>query len=48
MLNLTAETWLRFAVWMGLGFLIYFTYGYKNSRVGRGHGVPAPDYSVKD
>ena len=36
MLNLTAETWLRFLVWMALGFAIYFLYGYKNSRVGRG------------
>ncbi len=36
MLNLTAETWLRFLVWMALGFAIYFFYGYKNSRVGRG------------
>ncbi len=45
MLNLTVETWLRFLIWMVLGFGIYFLYGYKNSRVGRGEGVPAPDYS---
>ena len=35
MLNLTAETWLRFLVWMVLGFAIYFAYGYRPSRVGR-------------
>jgi APA family basic amino acid/polyamine antiporter len=36
MLNLAVETWIRFAVWMLIGFVVYFTYGYRNSRVGRG------------
>jgi basic amino acid/polyamine antiporter, APA family len=40
MLNLTLETWLRFLVWMLLGFVVYFLYGKSHSRVGRGAGLP--------
>ncbi|TCJ30842.1 amino acid permease [Nocardioides jejuensis] len=35
MLNLSGETWLRFAIWMLIGGVIYGTFGYRNSRVGR-------------
>ncbi|GAA2017753.1 amino acid permease [Terrabacter terrae] len=35
-LNLSVETWIRFVVWMALGFLIYFTYSRSHSNVGRG------------
>ncbi|GHI02362.1 amino acid permease [Streptomyces cellostaticus] len=35
MLNLPAETWLRFAIWMVIGFLVYFLYGRSHSRLGR-------------
>lgn len=47
MLNLIGETWVRFAIWMGVGLVVYFLYGYKHSRVGKGEGLPAPDYSVR-
>ncbi|MFJ3901383.1 amino acid permease [Streptomyces sp. NPDC090025] len=35
MLNLPGETWFRFAVWMVLGFVVYFLYGRSHSRLAR-------------
>ncbi|MFZ0832261.1 MAG: amino acid permease [Mycobacterium sp.] len=35
MLNLTLLTWIRFAVWMVLGVVIYFAYGRRNSVLAR-------------
>ena len=34
MLNLTVLTWARFVVWLVVGFIIYFVYGYRHSRLG--------------
>ncbi|MFF5128838.1 amino acid permease [Streptomyces syringium] len=44
MLNLTGETWLRFAAWMVLGVVVYFVYGRRHSRLGKADAsvTPAP------
>lgn len=35
MLNLTVETWLRFLIWLAAGFVIYFAYSRRHSRIGQ-------------
>jgi basic amino acid/polyamine antiporter, APA family len=36
MLSLPVLTWVRFFIWLALGLLIYFFYGIRNSKLGRG------------
>ena len=40
MTNLSIETWLRFAVWMLLGVVLYFVYGRRNARLAHREDVP--------
>jgi basic amino acid/polyamine antiporter, APA family len=35
MIGLPKDTWVRLLAWMGLGFIIYFAYGIRNSRLRR-------------
>ncbi|MFE4049608.1 amino acid permease [Streptomyces sp. YIM B13518] len=39
MLNLPAETWIRFGIWMAIGFVVYFLYSRTHSRLARGEGA---------
>ncbi|MEJ7634875.1 amino acid permease [Aeromicrobium sp.] len=36
MVNLSVETWIRFLIWLLIGFVLYFAYGYRSSRLGKG------------
>jgi len=36
MLGLSVETWIRFLVWLALGFVIYFTYSRNHSLLATG------------
>jgi len=42
MLNLPVETWIRFGIWMAIGAVLYFIYGFYHSRLATGV-APNPD-----
>ncbi|WP_238449964.1 amino acid permease C-terminal domain-containing protein, partial [Micromonospora sp. 4G55] len=42
MLNLSVETWIRFLIWMLLGAVIYFGYGYRRNRLATANPAPTP------
>jgi basic amino acid/polyamine antiporter, APA family len=42
MLNLTGGTWLRFVVWMALGYVVYFAYSRKRSVMATGQRGAGP------
>ncbi|SDC48953.1 amino acid/polyamine/organocation transporter, APC superfamily (TC 2.A.3) [Geodermatophilus telluris] len=48
MLNLPADTWVRFVIWMAIGFGIYFLYGRRRSRLAGAEGVAAAERAVAD
>ncbi|MDN5929626.1 MAG: amino acid permease [Pseudonocardia sp.] len=41
MLFLTVNTWLRFLIWLVLGFVVYFLYGKRHSRLAQADSGPA-------
>jgi len=42
MLGLPGETWIRFAVWLAIGLIIYWSYSYRHSRLHKPPGPPGP------
>lgn len=44
MFSLPAVTWIRFIVWMALGIVVYFLYGYRHSKL---HGEKAAVQTVQ-
>ncbi len=48
MANLPIETWVRFAIWMALGFAVYFAYGRGHSKLAGAEGEAAAVRATAD
>ncbi len=48
MTGLPPHAWERFAIWLGLGILIYLLYGYRHSTLHRGGPEQPGDLTVRD
>lgn len=40
---LQPETWLRFAIWFGVGLAVYFAYSYRKSKLNQPAGQSTQD-----
>lgn len=47
MSSLAVETWLRFLIWLALGFIVYFAYGHRHALLAKSDGTSRIPTSMK-